>query len=68
MSQQEPTRGFAHRCPLCGEKDVLHVALDDVATLVCSVCGEELDVCHVREILRNWQVILAWLETAPVRE
>lgn len=68
MSRQELARGFPNTCPLCGAKDTLQVALDEVTTLICWVCGEEMDVDQVRAIVLDLQVILAWLETAPVRD
>lgn len=68
MSKQEHTRGFANRCPLCGEEDALQVALDEVTTLICTECNEEIDLERVRAIVLNWQAILAWLETAPIRD
>lgn len=68
MSRQKTARGFANRCPLCGAEDTLQVALGDVTTLYCEECDDRIDSEDVRAIVMNWQAILAWLETAPVRE
>lgn len=60
-------RGFAHRCPFCGQEDALRVSLASTSVLDCSECGDEITDGDVRRIIGQWQTVLAWLETAPAR-
>jgi hypothetical protein len=59
-------RGFAElRCPLCGTADVQRLDLDDLYTFHCSGCDEEYTTDDVRQLLRQWQRVLTWIEAAP---
>jgi uncharacterized protein (DUF983 family) len=59
-------RGFKLRCPMCGEEDTLRLDLDDVSKLFCSQCDSDFTTGDVKEIVRQWQKCLLWLETAPI--
>jgi hypothetical protein len=60
-------RGFAElRCPLCGTAtDAQRLDLADLYTFHCSGCEEEYTIDDVRQLLRQWQRVLTWIEAAP---
>lgn len=62
-------RGFAGvRCVHCGEGDTLAVKLDDVSTLVCSGCSEDVTVDELLAAVAKVQRLVKWLNTAPAIE
>jgi uncharacterized protein (DUF983 family) len=60
------TRGFATRCPECGEENTLRIDVADVHSLSCSSCDAELTAADLRHIVAGWTKLLVWLDTAPV--
>lgn len=67
-SEATTRRGFANRCPFCGEEDALRLDLGDVQAMTCSQCDSEVTPDDVRSIIEGWRSILAWLTTAPERD
>jgi hypothetical protein len=67
-TQTETQRGFAHRCPFCGEEDTLRVDLGDTSNLLCSSCDSQITIDDIQTVISQWRVILSWLKTAPERE
>lgn len=58
-------RGFPGlRCPCCGETDSLSVDLDNLY-IRCRENECEVSMDEVRELIAQWQRVLAWLEMAP---
>jgi hypothetical protein len=69
-AEPRPERGFSGlRCPDCGAMDTLAVDLETLR-VVCSTdvsgCGEWFDADELREHIRDWSALLAWLEAAPL--
>lgn len=63
------TRGFAGiRCVHCGESDTMAIKLDDVHTLVCSGCSEEVTVDDLLAAVNKIHRLVKWLNTAPAIE
>lgn len=67
MATTKTTRGFAIRCPACGAKDSMTLNLRDVHDLCCADCSETITPDIIREFIRDWERLLAWLDTAPER-
>lgn len=64
-----PARGFGQLpCPLCGADATVRLDLDDLATFNCCECSEDFTADDLRAIIAQWQRVLNWLDTAPVRE
>lgn len=61
-------RGFAHRCPHCGEANGLRLHLDDVSVLTCSSCDNEVTAGEIKEIISQWERMLLWIGSAPTRK
>lgn len=61
-------RGFAHRCPLCGEADALRLHLDDTGVMTCSACDTEVTADDIRGVIAQWEKLLGWIATAPPRK
>jgi predicted nucleic acid-binding Zn ribbon protein len=64
----ETTKGYAHRCILCGAENSVRVKLADVASMECGDCSEELTADDIRQAINAWTRILAFLETSPELE
>ncbi len=65
----ETTRGFAGvRCVHCGDVDTLAVKLDDVSTLVCRECSEDVTIDELLAAVAKVQRLVKWLSTAPAIE
>lgn len=62
------TKGFALRCPHCGESDTMRLELADVGSLTCSSCDNETTAEDIRAVIAGWERLLRWVATAPVRE
>lgn len=57
-------------CPLCGEAEAsinlyLHGLEDPDAQFYCQACEGEFGENQIREIVRRWSKLLAWLDAAP---
>lgn len=65
---RKQARGFAHRCPLCGAEDSVLCRLEDVSSIHCDQCNEEITAEVISELLGAWKRVLAWLDTAPARD
>jgi uncharacterized protein (DUF983 family) len=65
LTARKKTQGFRVRCPGCGDTDSLRVALNDVHRIACTNCEEEITPASVRQLIAEWQQVLAWLDTAP---
>jgi Zn ribbon nucleic-acid-binding protein len=63
---KKATRGFATRCPACGEADTLTINVADVHLLTCGECGAETTADELRAIIAGYERLLEWLDTAPV--
>jgi uncharacterized protein (DUF983 family) len=57
-------KGFFCPCPRCGEQST-YVHLDDVRTIRCGGCNEEITLDELRRLVDAWSAVLAWLDTAP---
>lgn len=57
-------RGFRVACPKCGEGNVM-VYLGDMDMLHCPDCSEDMRLDFIRQLVREWQPVLAWLDSAP---
>jgi predicted RNA-binding Zn-ribbon protein involved in translation (DUF1610 family) len=64
-AKAETARGFSHRCPMCGEADSLRIDVADVHALTCVSCDDSITSEDLREIARQYERLLAWLDTAP---
>lgn len=59
-------RGFRAPCPLCGETQVL-VCLDSLGNFYCAKCDREFSRGDLEELIRDWEGIFGWLDTAPTK-
>ena len=59
------TRGFAVACIHCGETGCVRTDLSDLSQFVCTSCDTEFTADDVREFVRQWAKVLAWIDTAP---
>jgi uncharacterized protein (DUF983 family) len=60
-------RGFAVRCPFCGEEDAVRINLADVQAFSCKECEVEWTPEEVEELLANWAKLIAWVRSAPTK-
>lgn len=58
-------KGFKARCPICGEDDSLKIHVEDVNTLTCGSCDNEVTTDDIREVMAGWQRLLKWIDSAP---
>lgn len=62
-------RGFGLlRCPLCGAEGTISLDLDEVThetSLQCRECEETFGVDTVRDTICAWNMVLAWINSAP---
>jgi uncharacterized protein (DUF983 family) len=65
MTTTTTTRGFSVSCPKCNESGTITINAADVSELHCTSCDEEITADDVREIIKGWTKLLAWLDTAP---
>jgi uncharacterized protein (DUF983 family) len=59
------SKGFAHRCPWCGEQDSLRVDLGDVSQMTCCMCDEGVTADDLKQVVAQYTKLLAWLDAAP---
>jgi hypothetical protein len=55
-------------CPCCGVQEAsIEVKLYDLDgdAFRCCECSAEFSVACVRDLIRRWTKLLAWVETAP---
>ena len=63
------SKGFTLRCPLCGDAEsIIYIDLGNLVDLKCSANDCEFTTDDVRELIGQWQKLLAWLDTAPAAE
>lgn len=73
-TQPKPTtpaacRGFGSLpCPKCGAEATISVYLDELDTFHCCDCDEDFARDDVEAFIRQWQRVLAWIDTAPPKE
>ncbi len=65
MGEDKTRRGFDVPCIRCGEPGGVRVTLRDVACFDCAGCDAGFTADEVREGIRRWRVVLAWLAVAP---
>lgn len=63
-------RGLALPCPCCGESEAsisLDLFDDPFAsdTLHCQECEADFSAQQVRDLVRRWAPVLAWLDAMP---
>lgn len=64
----EIRKGFGYlTCPLCAAEGTIRVDLDDLQSFYCCECDESFAREDVEKIITQWQAVLAFLDTAPVR-
>lgn len=54
-------------CPMCGEKAV-RICLQDDGEFHCSSCDAEFGVAEVREHIKQWERVLAWMDAMPAEQ
>ena len=59
------TRGFSCRCILCGAEESVRVDLHDLTSFTCTACEDDFTADDVREHVKAWAKVLAWIDTAP---
>lgn len=57
-------------CPMCGEQEAgikLYLAGldDDDAQFTCAECEGEFGRNQIKEFIRKWSKLLAWMDSAP---
>jgi hypothetical protein len=66
MIERTARRGFPSLpCILCGKEDGLTLYLQDADTFHCSECEEEFAADDVRQQIKEWSAVLAWIDAAP---
>lgn len=65
MTDTRVRKGFYCPCPRCGEEST-YVHLDDVCSVRCGECNEEITLDELRRLVDSWSAVLAWLDTAPL--
>jgi hypothetical protein len=62
-------RGFGQLpCPKCGADATVSVYLDELAVFHCCDCDEDVTREEIEDVIRRWQRVLSWLDTAPLME
>jgi transcription elongation factor Elf1 len=64
-----PARGMTLPCPRCGEANAsFDLNLADGDTLHCQDCDENFSVEEIRDLVKRWGRMLAWIDSMPSEE
>lgn len=69
MASTKTTTGLTLPCPRCGELNaspILH--LSDGSTFSCQECEGEFTADALRDIIRRWAKVLAWVDAMPKQD
>ena len=62
-------KGGTLPCPLCGEAEAcIQLDLSELHSeeaCTCTSCGNEFGLDFVRDVIRRWGKVLAWIDSAP---
>ena len=65
-TETKTTKGFDVACIRCGETGCIRLDLSDVEQFACGSCDSEFTADDIREHVKAWAKVLAWIDTAPV--
>ena len=52
-------------CVKCGAETNMALYLDDLTTVRCGDCEEEIALADIRDLIARWSRVLAWVDAAP---